>query len=113
MSNIKAAKHRRRRIYCRSIILYVKNIILSAASAGFRHSRLSRLQEIHHRLDRRRIASGAQARNHGGRGLRDVGLSVDLLAAVNIGYVELDDRPREHLERIQQRKRGESEGGGI
>jgi hypothetical protein len=38
---------------------------------------------------------------------------IDRLAPVDIGDVELDDRSGEHLQRVEERERGEGEGGGV
>ena len=70
-------------------------------------------QNAQDRIDSHHIAVGTQAGYDGIGPHRDIRAMVDLLALVDVGNVQLDDRRLHHLQRIEQGQRGERKGRGI
>ena len=69
--------------------------------------------KLQHRRRRYPVALGTQSGDDRGRDLRNIGVVVIGLAFVNDRDVELDDRPLEHFQRIENRDRGECKGGRV
>ena len=65
------------------------------------------LGHLRHRQQRRHIAVGTKPANHGGCRLREYRVAVILVAGVDVGNVQLDDRALECLQRVQDCNRGE------
>ena len=65
------------------------------------------------RTHRDRIAARAQPGDDRGRDLRHQRMVVDRLAPVDVGDVQLDDRAGKHLQRVEDRDRGEGEAGRV